>query len=190
MIARGGRITLSKIQNHLLLPMSVLDVIQSTGLAFLTLPIPKGSLCTYGAIGNKITCTIQGFCLQLGFSVPSYNAMLCIYYLCTIKYNMMEEQLARYEPFMHAFAVIPSLAAAILAASFSLFNNLSVFCFVESSDRYLPKEVISHQSKKMIMVYYAVVGFLLLAVVVCICFCMISIFFRSRNGKKNAVSYI
>ena len=52
MIVRGGKARLSKMQNRLLLPMSVFDIIASTAIGFSTAPIPRGTSCTYGAIGK------------------------------------------------------------------------------------------------------------------------------------------
>ena len=190
MIIRGGRATLSKIQNRLILPMSILDMVQSIALGFSTMPIPKGSLCTYGSIGNKTTCTIQGFAIQLGFCVPCYNAMLSIYYLCTIKYKMSEDELAKYEPFMHTIAILPSVAAAIFATSFSLFNNISIVCFVEKSDRYLEKQVNSHHSDTLILIFYGILILMFAIVAICIIYCMISIFLFLEGKVKQMQSIL
>ncbi len=91
MVLRRGRDGFAKFQNRLLLPMSVFDIIGSIGWAFSTTPIPRGSNCTYGALGNEATCVTQGFMITLGLAVPMYNAMLCIYYLLVVKYNIRDE---------------------------------------------------------------------------------------------------
>ncbi|GFH57039.1 hypothetical protein CTEN210_13515 [Chaetoceros tenuissimus] len=59
------------------------------------------------AVGNVITCDIQGFMQQVG-SLASllYNLSLSVYYLAILKYNMREKDIAKkLEPFLH---IIPN----------------------------------------------------------------------------------
>ena len=83
----GGGVT-SKIHNRLLLPMSIFDIVNSLALGASTMPIPRGSPCTYEAIGNQTTCAIQGFMMKIGLCSPMYHAMLCRYYYCVLERNM------------------------------------------------------------------------------------------------------
>ena len=128
MVIHRGRVGIAKFQNRLLLPMSVFDIIGSIGWAFSTTPIPRGSNCSYGAVGNEATCVTQGFMITLGFIVPMYNAMLCIYYLLVVKYNVRDEVIAKYEPLMHLICICPALSATIVAATNDLFNNFISIC--------------------------------------------------------------
>lgn len=141
MIFRGGGIRLKKIHNRLLFCMSIFDVLQSVATGLSTIPtIPTSNqnnsgdlLSSFVALGNYGSCTAQGFFVQLGLVVPSYSAMLCIYYMCVIKYNMREEKVKKYEPFMHAFAILPTLIIAVIALCNSLFNNYSTMCWINDS---------------------------------------------------------
>eukprot|EP00551_Chaetoceros_affinis_P007469 CAMPEP_0203680022 /NCGR_PEP_ID=MMETSP0090-20130426/37799_1 /ASSEMBLY_ACC=CAM_ASM_001088 /TAXON_ID=426623 /ORGANISM="Chaetoceros affinis, Strain CCMP159" /LENGTH=479 /DNA_ID=CAMNT_0050547905 /DNA_START=230 /DNA_END=1670 /DNA_ORIENTATION=+ len=86
------------------------------------------------ASGNKAWCTAQGFFIQLGLIVPSYSAMLCIYYMFVIKYNMRDEKITKYEPYMHAFAILPSLIISIVALSNGLYNNYHAMCWISDGE--------------------------------------------------------
>jgi hypothetical protein len=125
MISRG-RVGLARLQNRLLVCMSIFDLLGSLGQALSTAPIPRGSNCAYGAIGNKGTCTAQGILVQLGLIVPCYNAMLSIYYLAVIKYNVSDETLVKYELPMHIMSIAPSLSVIIIACWKDYFNNYTM----------------------------------------------------------------
>ena len=185
-ILRGGRDKWKRLQNRLLLPMSVFDIVQSIGYAFSTLPIPRGSLCTYGAIGNKVTCAIQGVAIQLGFIVPSYNALLCIYYLSVIKWNIPDRRMKEKEKFMHIVAIVPSFAAAIYGLAFSMFNNASLHCGISSSDKYLPSSSSSGNKDwpTTIIVYYICLSIIVFAIFAIVVFSMTSLY-RSVKQKEN-----
>lgn len=125
MISRG-RAGLARLQNRLLVCMSFFDILGSLAYAASTAPIPRGSSCAYGAIGNKASCTAQGILLQLGLIVPCYNAILCVYYLAVIKYNVSDEVLAKYEPLMHFTSIAPSVIIIIIASLKDYFNNYAM----------------------------------------------------------------
>ena len=123
-------------QNRLLLPMSIFDIIGSIGLGFSSMPIPRGSFCTFGAIGNKVTCIAQGLMITLHLIVPMYNAMLSVYYLLAIKYNVKDEAFYKYEAVIHIVSILPALSVAIIAAANDLFNNYSQVCWISESSRF------------------------------------------------------
>ena len=60
---------LSRPYHRLMLMMSVFDVIQSAAMVFSVSAFPRQS-GIYGAKGNELTCTLQGFLLALGMAVP------------------------------------------------------------------------------------------------------------------------
>ncbi len=136
MIVKGGRSLLGKMQNRLILSMSIFDILQSISIGLATLPIPKDSACTLYALGNRASCIVQAFSFQLGFAVPNYVAMLCIYYMCIIKLNMHDETIKKYELYMHAYAIVPPLTIAIIAVSNDLFNNFCTMCWLAERDKY------------------------------------------------------
>ena len=86
---------LKKPNNRFLLMMSIFDIIQSLAYASVVLPLPVDS-GVYGAHGNHWTCAIQGVFIQIGFSVPCYNACLCIWYWTHIKHNIDPEDLNQF----------------------------------------------------------------------------------------------
>jgi hypothetical protein len=118
--------------------MSVIDILNSIAIGLTSVPVPKGSICTYAAFGNSASCAVQGFIVQLGNAIPSYNAMLCVYFLCIIRYKKTDAFMAKYEKFMHAFALLPYVLSASVAASFDLLNSVSTMCWLETKERFAP----------------------------------------------------
>ena len=119
---------LCRLNNRILLAMSIADIINTFALGVSTAPLPRG---TYGAAGNVATCSAQGFLIQLGFAGPMYNAMLCISYLLIVKYNMKEHTIKRkYETCMHAIAILYPLVTAIIGVCLDLYKSNGFFCYV------------------------------------------------------------
>lgn len=119
MILRGGQERLCKMHNRLLLVMSIFDVIRSVAISLAAIPM-----------SNTLACTVQGASIHLGFIVPSYNAMLCIYYVCVIEKNMPDHDIILYERYMHCFAIIPSVITAVIALATEMFNGNEFFCWL------------------------------------------------------------
>lgn len=71
-----------------------------------------------------------GFFYHLGFIVPSYNAVLCIYYLMIIRWNAKDEEMERLEPYLHAFAIAPTSIVGIVALCLKEFKLYGVFCWM------------------------------------------------------------
>ncbi len=44
--------------------------------------------------------------------------------------------LEKYEPYMHAFAILPPLVTAVVAVAADLMNNFSTLCWIAASDKY------------------------------------------------------
>jgi len=130
-ILRGGRSKLCRLHNRLLLGISAIDVLYSIALGLSFIPSPHLDDCSYGK-GNELTCTAQGFFLILGMAVPGYSAMLSIYYMATIVYSKTEDMLTRkFEPFMHAFAILPPLICAAIGAQKKYFFSQIGQCWIE-----------------------------------------------------------
>lgn len=136
MILRGGKENkLSKIHNRIVMGMSIMDLLNDFALGAATLPAPREySHLMLGASGNWLSCTIQGFLIVLGFSVPTYNAVLNSYYLAVIKYDISDDVLEKYEIFAHGYAVFPFIFLAVLGASFGLFGPVPNMAFCSFTD--------------------------------------------------------
>jgi len=141
MILKGGKENKpSKIHNRILMGMSSMDLLNDFALAIATLPAPREySHLMLGASGNWLSCSIQGFLITLGFSVPNYNSMLSLYYLAVIKYDISDHLLEKYEPFAHGYALLPSIFLAALGVFFDAFGPLpnTTYCsFYDGCDFY------------------------------------------------------
>ena len=186
--------------------MSAFDIIGSIGWALTTAPIPRGSVCTYGAMGNAATCTIQGSMLTLGLTVPPYNAMLSIYFLMVIKLNMRDRAVAKYEKYMHIGAVSMPLLVTIVGVSARLFNNYSHVCWLSEKDHYRAfmdveenddgkrkdyEEDSNNNNMEGILILILVSITLVCAVAVfsVIAYCMKNIYFYVKEQQDNMNQY-
>ena len=136
MIVSDREVKLKTPNNRFLLVMSIINVVQSIAYAFSVLPLPRSS-GTYAAIGNDLTCSIQGFIVQMGLLVPCYNACLCIWYLKSIKYNMTAEEFQqRFEPYCHAVSLLAPFIFATVLACFDKYAPRGYLCWVAEDDKY------------------------------------------------------
>ena len=94
--------------------------------------MPKGSF--WGAIGNDVTCDIQGFFVSAGFcGTFLYSLSLTVYFLLVVKYDMPEAKIKKYvEPFLHAVPIVYSLVAAISLYATNNYNDVGTGCWIES----------------------------------------------------------
>jgi len=109
---------LKTVYNRILFGMSLYDILQSIPIALTTLPMPKDMIYKQFdgiVIGNATSCSIQGFIFVTGAAGAAiYNAILCIYYVCSIRFGMKDEIFRRcLEPFLHLSVVSLSLFLAI-----------------------------------------------------------------------------
>jgi len=98
--------------HRLMLMMSIFDCLGSAALIVNNTAIPKESNI-YGAKGNTQTCAIQSFFIVLSYAVPIYNACLNIFYVLTIRYSISSERFTKFEPALHAIAILVPLSTAI-----------------------------------------------------------------------------
>jgi len=110
---------LSTTYHRLIFGLSVAVTMYSFALALSTLPMPTDMMYDQFEgryIGNTLTCTIQGFVFFYFSSVAlGYNVVLCLYYLCSIRYKMSEAHIRKcVEPSLHAAAILPLLPPAVL----------------------------------------------------------------------------
>eukprot|EP00551_Chaetoceros_affinis_P009958 CAMPEP_0203666082 /NCGR_PEP_ID=MMETSP0090-20130426/3189_1 /ASSEMBLY_ACC=CAM_ASM_001088 /TAXON_ID=426623 /ORGANISM="Chaetoceros affinis, Strain CCMP159" /LENGTH=446 /DNA_ID=CAMNT_0050529865 /DNA_START=197 /DNA_END=1537 /DNA_ORIENTATION=- len=120
--------------NRFLFVMSIIDIIHSLAFIASSSPVPRDT-GYYRAVGNHISCSIQGFVFQLGLAVPCYNLCLCIWFLMHIKYNMHPKTFARkIEPYCHATAILVPLTTAILCAALDKFDSRGNMCWIGSNN--------------------------------------------------------
>ena len=115
------------VYHRILFGMSVANIIQSIAMALTTLPMPTDMIYTgfQGLIiGNKYTCKAQGFFVAIGaVSGMVYNAMLSVYYLCSINFSMADYDFRQYvEPFFHLSGLVFSLMIGTLLLVGDCFN--------------------------------------------------------------------
>ncbi len=191
MVFRRGTAGLSRLQNRVLVPMSIFDIIGSIGFGFSSTLIPRGSNCTYGAIGNQSTCTLQGLMISLGLIVPFYNAVLCVYYLLVIKYNIRDHVIAKYERYMHIASILPPLVISAVAASASLFNNYALMCWLSEKHRYEINRDSIINADPLLSAITILVMILAISVVSVIIYCMVNLykFVQEREVRMNTYRF-
>ena len=122
-IYRSAKGLKNSVYHRILFGMSAADIIQTLALAFTTLPMPRDMIYTNFQgliIGNNASCLAQGFFVTFGAVTGlMYNAMLSLYYLFFIRYNMSNEEFARWiEPLLQVVSVLSGLISASLMASY------------------------------------------------------------------------
>jgi hypothetical protein len=129
-------IKLRKPNIRFLIIMSSFDILQSIAFSVSVLAVPK-STGYYGALGNDITCAIQGFLFQLGFAVPLYNSCLCIWFLMSIKYNVRADAFTKkYERYCHAVSILFPFCTAILAGALGTYGSRGNLCYIPNDSRF------------------------------------------------------
>ena len=71
--------------HRIMLSMSILDVIHSFFAGTMVTVLVTRESGAWGAMGNRWTCSFQGFCTQIGLGVLLYNASLSIYFLMMVR---------------------------------------------------------------------------------------------------------
>uniref|UniRef100_A0A7S3PAJ0 G-protein coupled receptors family 1 profile domain-containing protein n=1 Tax=Amphora coffeiformis TaxID=265554 RepID=A0A7S3PAJ0_9STRA len=120
------------VKYRLLLALSVADIINSTVFLLWPLPIPVDTPGVWGAVGNRQTCNMQGFFLQLGILGSFYNAALSGYFMLTLCDRMTEKQITqRYELVTHAFSILWSAGTAAVALwPLDLYSVCALGCWI------------------------------------------------------------
>ena len=86
----------------------------------------------WGAIGNDVTCDIQGFFFVLGMVCSLlYSLSLTVYFLLVVKFNMSEAKIKKkFEPFLHAVPIIYSLTVSTSIYATNNYNSSGFFCWI------------------------------------------------------------
>jgi len=126
----------STIYHRVMCGMSIGNIFCSVAMAFSTLPIPVygwnedrqvfvyhgfDSVNTRGTTG---TCTAQGFFFLFGvFMAYTYNATLCLYYLCALAFRMKESNIKqKVETFLHGIPILVALLIAVPPIFYQMYN--------------------------------------------------------------------
>jgi len=124
---------------RLVLCLSLSDFLASAAMFLTTWPIPHDEFVpgdpndlVYGNIGNRQTCTAQGFFIQLSIICPMYNALLASYYYLTIRHGWKERDFqARVEYGGQAIVLIWGLGTAVAGLVLEIYNNCSnIWCWI------------------------------------------------------------
>jgi hypothetical protein len=137
--------------SRLIFGLSCHDIISSFANVLTGLPLPPISDIpnpdlygiyggAWGAVGNDITCRIQGLLFTFTcVTSPFYNLSLCIYFYCVIRHSMSDERFRQMcEPWLHAIPILYSVALAtyVLASNYLYVNG--AMCWISSKD---PSEI-------------------------------------------------
>jgi hypothetical protein len=120
-----------KVHHRILLGLSCSDIIAFLCHFMSSWPIPIETH-KYGAIGSDVTCSAQGFLVQLSIASPLYNTALSIYYLLAIRFHYAEDEIRKFEPYIHGLTIIFSLSTATLGLALNLYSEASFGCWIAS----------------------------------------------------------
>ena len=112
--------------NRLLIGLSFMDIVHAVSWGLQPILIPKSDDRVW-SLGNKQTCTVAGFFVQLGSSVFLYNGALTMYFLVTIVFGVSEKKATQYaEPWLHGVPIGYPLITAIVGACIGLYSSLQL----------------------------------------------------------------
>jgi hypothetical protein len=135
-IRKNGSDELST-RHHILAGMSVCDILSSSAWFLTSWPVPEDIPFGLWNVGNKQTCSAQGFFIQLAIGSSIYNACLALYYLLVIRYGWKNEYIAkRVEPWMHFVAVGFALSTAVAGWALDIFNPVGYICTISAYPRF------------------------------------------------------
>lgn len=122
------------VRDRLILMMSCVDILNSLCLACGPFLSPSDSnIDMIGSNGSHQSCRFQGFGIQLGFGVPAYNVMLCVYYISAILGGRDEASIRRkQEWWMQSIPLVYALSTAVAGLLLDLYHSNGTFCWIEA----------------------------------------------------------
>lgn len=120
-----------RVKYRILLGLSLSDALSSIVQMFWGIMLPKGTPGSWGAIGNKATCSAHGFILQFGLSGSFYNTALSAYFYKSICFGMTDATFAaKYELWIHLTSVLFPLATAVGALILDIYSVTGGGCYI------------------------------------------------------------
>ena len=178
-----------RTKNRIISVMSSCDFLNALVHAIIApFLVPKDSGIP-GAVGNQLTCDIQGFlAFSSGFGSGMYNVCLAICYLLMIRYDYSDEQLRKFEPYFLCVPITISFLVAITGLPFGIFNFEGTYtCFISPSplDCDKPESPVECERGALYMHWYTWAGALTSLGACTIIFCMIRMYTAVLHQETN-----
>lgn len=117
---------------RLLLGLFISDFVIAGFTIFLPLPIPAGTPGVMFAMGNDLTCNLQGAMFQIGCAAAAlYTTALSHYFMCSIRNGLSDKEYAQqYEYKWHALSIGFPLATAMTVLALDSYAYVSFGCWI------------------------------------------------------------
>lgn len=125
----GSREKQQQVYHRIMFMISTFDIMVSAGAFASTWPMTPATDPWKGR-GTETTCTIQGFAMQLGGTLFTYNAALSIFYVLLITFKVNEIIIKKYEWAIHAPPLLFGLTTASVAAGMGWYHNANLWCWI------------------------------------------------------------
>lgn len=123
----------SSSYHRLLFAMGIFDFMSSWGFMLSTTVMPSHTLNVYQPLGNRATCTTQGFFMNLNIASPLYNFTLSIYFLLSVTFQWSKDDIKKkVEPWLHGIPIVWALITTFIVLGQSGFNDSTLWCWVAS----------------------------------------------------------
>ena len=121
--------------NRIMIGLSTSDLTAGVGgLVFKNWTVPAESGLAYGAVGNTLTCSINGFFTNFLIGSMLYTACLAVYFVLKVRFEVHENVISKYyEPFFHAIPIVVTLTSGVVGIfleAFNPFDELAGFCWI------------------------------------------------------------
>ncbi len=111
---------LSTVYHRILFGTSIFDIMQSSAMAFTTLPMPSNMIYDQfqGLIaGDDTSCSAQGFLISFGTTTGlSFNVILLLYYVFSMRYNRNDQWFKNHlEIPLYVFVLVVNFSQTVVA---------------------------------------------------------------------------
>ena len=140
-------------------------------------------------LGNKASCSAQGFIVQSSIASPIYNAVLSLYYLLVIKYRWPDQKLKSVEKYMHRVPISFGIVTATIVLCLDMYNPAAWDCWIgpdvniSGQDNFDTRETLSHILKWSFFFIPLWVSMALSSVF------MVSIYLNVREIEKRSLKW-
>ncbi|GFH55544.1 hypothetical protein CTEN210_12020 [Chaetoceros tenuissimus] len=155
-----SQIKLKRVVRRILFMFCIYDCIYSLGSALSIFLTPEWT--SKYALGNLITCDIQGAMVQIGFAGSAfYTLSLAIYYVAIIKFNRKEKDISNklFEYILHSipnsFAIISGIFLAVKRQYGPLAENHACWLGIHPRNCLTDPDVECERGSHMTIIEYA-----------------------------------